>query len=590
MLDVRKNRLNYGELISPPEGFELSKAVGTTYSLDLFALLAIPVALFYAKSMEGDFQLNRYDVLDAIRQSSDKVDLFCQRGKIIVPKKYSNLFAFMEGCIEEVEPPIEHSSFHPKMWVLRFESETEVRYRLVVLSRNLTFDRSWDIAYFADGKPGNTANYQSKKISDYLQSFYNKTSRKIESGFFKDLELVEFVKPEGFKDFDIFPINKLEAEEFTNPLEQAKYKRLLIISPFIDVTSISRLKKNNDKLILLSREEELDKISQEILEDIDVYCLNNLVRDGESIIDTEGKKPLLQNLHAKVFVGANGATTDWYMGSANCTDPAFSRNAEILVKLSSRRKQNSLDSIEKTLFEDQSDFFQKYIPTELSEDVEKELLSRNKRKLIYELTQQKFIGKIEKNNENHNYKLVVTVDLRKVFNDKLNVKLNLIHRSKMQQELILGSENKLVFDNIAITNLSSYLVVSLYSNKDFEDSLAIKMDIDIPDERESIIFNQLINSKAKFLEYLQFLLSPDQYSNSLIINESQSEHKEASVLQDIFGMNTPIYESLMMAASRSPQKLLEIDRIIKKLEEVDSDVIEDFMPIWNVFKEFAHDR
>ena len=43
MLDVKRNRLNYGELISPPEGFELTKAIGTTYTLDLYALLAIVI-------------------------------------------------------------------------------------------------------------------------------------------------------------------------------------------------------------------------------------------------------------------------------------------------------------------------------------------------------------------------------------------------------------------------------------------------------------------------------------------------------------------------------------------------------------------
>ena len=88
MLNIQHDRLNYGKLLAPPESFELTKAIGTTYSLDLYALLAIPVSLFYAKSMEGDFHLNRYDVLDAIRKSKDKVDIFCQRGKILVPKAY----------------------------------------------------------------------------------------------------------------------------------------------------------------------------------------------------------------------------------------------------------------------------------------------------------------------------------------------------------------------------------------------------------------------------------------------------------------------------------------------------------------------
>ena len=140
----KKDRLNYGELLAPPEGYVLTKAVGTTYSLDLYALLAIPVAMFYAKSMEGDFQQNRYDVLDAIRQSKDKVDLFCQRGKIQVPSKYNSLLAFMEDCIEEVTPWIENSSFHPKIWVIRFEKGKEQLFRMIVLSRNLIIPQYLD--------------------------------------------------------------------------------------------------------------------------------------------------------------------------------------------------------------------------------------------------------------------------------------------------------------------------------------------------------------------------------------------------------------------------------------------------------------
>ena len=37
--------------------------------------------------------------------------------------------------------------FHPKFWLLRYlpqDSGGPARYRLLVLSRNLTYDRSWD--------------------------------------------------------------------------------------------------------------------------------------------------------------------------------------------------------------------------------------------------------------------------------------------------------------------------------------------------------------------------------------------------------------------------------------------------------------
>lgn len=35
MLKTEKDRLNYGNILLPPEGYKLEKAVGTSYSLDL---------------------------------------------------------------------------------------------------------------------------------------------------------------------------------------------------------------------------------------------------------------------------------------------------------------------------------------------------------------------------------------------------------------------------------------------------------------------------------------------------------------------------------------------------------------------------
>jgi hypothetical protein len=158
MLHPKGNRLNYGDLLSPPAGFKLIRAVGTTYSLDLYALLALPVAMFYQKSLDGDFKQNRYDVLDAIQKSKERIDLFYQRGKSKAPKNYNSLLAFIDDCGIEVRPPIYASSFHPKMWCLRFESKDEVVYRLIIMSRNLTFDRSWDVSCYMDGRVTKSTN------------------------------------------------------------------------------------------------------------------------------------------------------------------------------------------------------------------------------------------------------------------------------------------------------------------------------------------------------------------------------------------------------------------------------------------------
>lgn len=122
MLDLKKNRLDYGTLLMPPDKYTLTHAVTTTYSLDLYTLLAIPVALFYSKILDGDFKKVDFDVLGAIEQTTNRLHIYCQKGKIKVPRKFNYLFAYLEDSITEIIPPNHVSSFHPKIWILRFKN------------------------------------------------------------------------------------------------------------------------------------------------------------------------------------------------------------------------------------------------------------------------------------------------------------------------------------------------------------------------------------------------------------------------------------------------------------------------------------
>lgn len=593
MLNIQNDRLNYGKLLAPPDNFELTKAVGTTYSLDLFALLAIPVSLFYAKSMEGDFHLNRYDVLDAIRKSKDKVDIFCQRGKILVPKEYNTLLSFMEDCIEEVQPHIANASFHPKIWILRFEKKGEVLYRAIVLSRNLTFDRSWDVAYFADGKPTNSKITSSVKLSHFLEHLYKNTKREIDFRFIDELSRVEFEIPFSFSDFETFPILPLDNKvEFPNPLLNFSYKECLIISPFIDKSTIEYLKKKNKNVTLLSRQEELDRIDEETLRGVKTYCMNELVANGENYTDTEGHEPKSQNLHAKIYIGENNRIADWYMGSANCTSPSLGRNTEMLVKVSASKFNFRLDRLKKDLFEVGPKYFVPYVRFEVEIDEEKENLENKIKKLTHALCELNFFGSISSNEENENKNLIIDVDLTNLDFKGFCIKASIPHKRDVEIELVSGQKNSQLFTNIAITNLSKYLVLNFYYEGERQKGILIKMNIEIPEDREDLIFNKLINSKDKFYQYLQFLLSPQDLRNVLQIDSKTNfikDVEESSALQNLFGVNNSIYEALMLAASRDPKKLQEIDKVVKKIEQINSEVIKDFLPIWGVFKEFSND-
>ena len=64
LLDAKINRLDYGEQLIPPHhSYDLDFAVGTTYSLDLEAIMVLPVAMFYSRHLDCSPDDLHFDVL-----------------------------------------------------------------------------------------------------------------------------------------------------------------------------------------------------------------------------------------------------------------------------------------------------------------------------------------------------------------------------------------------------------------------------------------------------------------------------------------------------------------------------------------------
>ena len=150
MLNAQSDRIDYRELLSPPPSYKVSFAVGTTYSLDLETLTA--VCAIVGLNVEADTELTQspLHMLEAIRRASGKLLIFCQSGQIKMPDKPNKLLPLLENCVSEVCLRNKRS-FHPKTWFLKFKADgLPDKYRLIVMSRNLTFDRSWDVALRLD--------------------------------------------------------------------------------------------------------------------------------------------------------------------------------------------------------------------------------------------------------------------------------------------------------------------------------------------------------------------------------------------------------------------------------------------------------
>src|SRR5438034_8824379 len=101
------------DALRPPAGYELDQAVGTTYSLDLMSLLAAPLgfALFDREAADGRLIADPISLIEAVRRSADRIDIFCQAGQIAVPSEHRAIMTYLESSIHQVVPPNQKAIF-----------------------------------------------------------------------------------------------------------------------------------------------------------------------------------------------------------------------------------------------------------------------------------------------------------------------------------------------------------------------------------------------------------------------------------------------------------------------------------------------
>jgi len=229
-------------------------------------------------------------MLDAITKSADKITVYYQNGQLKVPHKYHHLMAYWEKGIQPVTMPNHVSSFHPKVWVIRYECKgAPSKYRIMVTSRNLTFARDWDVAFSTDGTVTEKEHTKNKPLIHFLQYLNDTGKKNFPASFLRDLLKVKFDLPEKFDAFKFVPVGILNTETgkpYDNPITTAKtiWDEMLIVSPFVDKTTLNNISgATNNTPYLLSRKEELDSVVEETLDLFNCWQFFTFFQDAECI-------------------------------------------------------------------------------------------------------------------------------------------------------------------------------------------------------------------------------------------------------------------------------------------------------------------
>lgn len=602
MLDAKNNRLDYGASLKPPMGYDLDFAVTTTYTLDLEAILLIPVALFFSGDLDFNPKDIREDVLEALTNASKHLAIFCQRGKIKVPQPYNPLMAYWEKGIHQIQMPNYDQSFHPKIWIIRYvpkNKKVTAKYRFISTSRNLTFSRDWDMAITTDGEINKNIKDKNTGIINFLHYLKAVSGTTIPDVFFKELPKVVFDVPDGFTQIDFHPIGKLK-KKYTNPITSKSEKQdyRLVVSPFLDKTTLDYFVGSSKQFSLFSSEFELSSLTKTVLTTIQKkYCFNPFIEDAESIeeLSEPNEIPMSQCLHAKLFIDKKANDISWYIGSANASKPASERNIEFMVELKTNNSSMGPQQMEKklsTALDSSINLFEPF------DGQEREILEAEKikeqqvRRIIHELSDISIIGKATKNELGvYDLEIVIPkIDLK--LPDDITIKIKPLPEKTLQGIEIIIEEEQLItdFKNYDETQLSPFIIIEIERDFLIEKRFVLDMKIDLESNRYNKIFSAIINNRSRFLNYLSFLLSEETPEK---LNEESNEANRLKVngmdSSIAFFDGTPIYEKLMITSSRNPERLVKINGLIERLkgekETNGTDIITaEFEELWNVFK------
>jgi hypothetical protein len=331
------------DALQPPAGYRVDVAVATTYSLDLTALLLAPMTFALHDDDLGDLDaIDPIKLLEAVRRHAEHTTVFVQAGAIAVPSSYRRILTFTEECVHEVTAP--GGLFHPKVWILRFsDAAGTLSHRMVCLSRNLTFDRSWDTVLVLDQPDGESIDAQinTAPLARFLGELPRLVTRPLSEARAEQIQslglsvqTVSLTAPPGFTAGALLPLGFSWSEKF--PLPESV--RSATLSPFLDATTARRLGTSSRRPLLISRPETLDRLGAGPLEGIELFVLQRAAErevgaDLEDSTISSSERSVPEGLHAKTFVFEQGRETTMITGSANATGAGMSANVEFDVVL-----------------------------------------------------------------------------------------------------------------------------------------------------------------------------------------------------------------------------------------------------------------
>jgi hypothetical protein len=546
------------DVLRPPPGTTLDRALALTYSLDLESALVVPLAFAGQVLRESS---DPVAVMEAVRGCADRVDVFCQAGQVTVPQRGSDLLAFLEPVVHLVGRPRPGRLFHPKLWALRFRDETtgDVHARVLILSRNLTADRSsWDVCLRLDGLVGS----DRKPTNEPLATLINATldlavtpvdarRRRAITELVDDLRKTDWTHPEGVREiaFHVLGVPGGTRPDFTG-------SRHLAVAPFCNAEGLAVTMPGGGGTVI-SCQEDLDRLPGGTLDGRTVFVINELagLPTGEDSQD----QSIFTGLHAKLYIIEFGHHARVLLGSANATDAAFGGNVEILAELTGSKARLGIDALlsAERGFGAILEPYDRGAPEEENED-DRALLN-----LLRDLAAVPLVGEITPDDGVLSLRLTSEAPLP-AGDSSVRVTAELVTRRGEAVTLRPGSPANATFTGLAVVDVTPFVVLTARDHRDEALSTVVCATlVGDPAGRFDEVIARQVDTPEKFLRFLALLLG--------LAGDTSSLFGDGQGGSGTWGMagGQGVLELLMRALVDRPEQLDDLARLVARLQSTE---------------------
>lgn len=596
--------------LRPPAGFALDRAVGTTFSLDLHALLIAPLAFALFDTGGDDGKPDPVALLEAVRRNAERIDIFCQAGQIALPSDYERVLAYVEESVHMVVPDARGHVFHPKVWVLRFVgAEDERRYRMLCLTRNLTFDRSWDTILALEGPEGARSARNGKPLGDFVRALPELVPRRVPRErreaileLAAELPRIAFAPPTPFEGVAFVPLGIKRYRHRSLPLDGSELR--LVVSPFLGGGLASDF-SGPAPLALVSRAESLDALPEESLAGFEPYVVSAdalgpaeddaEMAEAKSEIAGERAGCTLRGLHAKLYLAERGWKARLWTGSANATAAAFGGNVEFLVELRGRRSSCGLGA----LFGDSGVTFKTLLePYRRAQELPvtksaQELLEEKLDALRHALAAVRFVATVDAGDDDETFTLTLAAEASDAALEELGGRVWPISLTEARSRALAEAlRDHADFGTVSFDRLTSFFAIELtLAEAGASATVRFVINADLqgaPEDRGDRLLSRLLESREKVLRYLLLLLAADGFAadGSGPITRLIEALDHSGAWADATAV--PLLESLIRALSREPDRLDHVARLVESLRATPEGtelLPADFEDVWGPISE-----